>query len=112
MEQTTPTKLEYYDQMLKLQSKATLLFYFKGDDGRKALILDSTIFHPQGGGQPSDSGSICVTNSNHRFCVQDVRSKDGVVFHYGVPEILVWKVNWSKEKGKKCFCKRMSHGGG
>ena len=29
MELTTPTKLEYYDQMLKLHSKATLLFYFK-----------------------------------------------------------------------------------
>ncbi|XP_022722458.1 uncharacterized protein LOC111279710 [Durio zibethinus] len=86
MELTTPTKLEYYDQLLKLQSKAILLSSFKGDDGRKALILDSTVFHPQGGGQPSDTGFICITDSNLRFCVQDVRSKDGVVFHYGVAE--------------------------
>ncbi|XWS39036.1 hypothetical protein CRYUN_Cryun18bG0015700 [Craigia yunnanensis] len=103
MEMMTPTKLEYHDQMLKLQSKATFLFYFKGDDGRKALILDSTIFHPQGGGQPSDTGFICVTNSNHRFCVQDVRSKDGVVFHYGVPEDSSRESELEQGKGKEVF---------
>ncbi|XVE65622.1 hypothetical protein DITRI_Ditri08aG0015000 [Diplodiscus trichospermus] len=103
MELTTPTKLEYYDQMLKLQSKATLLLYFKGDDGRKALILDSTIFHPQGGGQPSDTGFVCVANSNHRFCVRDVRSKDGVVFHYGVPEDSSRESELEQGKGKEVF---------
>lgn len=100
-ELTTPTKLEYYDQMVKLQSKAKLVFYLKGDDGKKALILDSTIFHPQGGGQPADTGFICVTDSNLRFCVQDVRSKDGVVFHYGVPEDFSRESEF--EQGKEVF---------
>lgn len=27
-------------------------------DGRYAITLDRTLFHPQGGGQPSDSGWI------------------------------------------------------
>ncbi|EOY06504.1 Alanine-tRNA ligases,nucleic acid binding,ligases, forming aminoacyl-tRNA and related compounds,nucleotide binding,ATP binding isoform 5 [Theobroma cacao] len=101
MELTTPTKLEYYDQMSKLQSKTTLLSYFKGDDGREALILDSTIFHPQGGGQPSDTGFITIANSNHRFCVQDVRSKDGVVFHYGVAEDSSKESELEQGKGKE-----------
>ncbi|KAB2014906.1 hypothetical protein ES319_D09G260500v1 [Gossypium barbadense] len=101
MELTTPTKLEFYDQMLKLQSKAILVHYFKGDDGRKALILDNTIFHPQGGGQPSDTGFICVTDSNLRFCVQDVRSKDGVVFHYGVAEDSSMENELEQGKGKE-----------
>ncbi|KAK8684520.1 hypothetical protein V6N13_040544 [Hibiscus sabdariffa] len=101
MEVTTPTKLEYFDQMFKLQSKATLIHYFKGDDGRKALILDNTIFHPQGGGQPSDTGFVCVTNSNLRFCVQDVRSKDGVVFHYGFPEDSTLESELEQGKGKQ-----------
>ncbi|KAF2289183.1 hypothetical protein GH714_029272 [Hevea brasiliensis] len=60
----------------------------EGDDGRLALILDSTIFHPQGGGQPADTGFITAAtdDSNFKFIVQDVRSKDGIVYHYGVVE--------------------------
>lgn len=30
----------------------------KTEDGLWAVVLDRTLFHPQGGGQPSDSGSI------------------------------------------------------
>ncbi|KAG8372950.1 hypothetical protein BUALT_Bualt12G0120300 [Buddleja alternifolia] len=75
------TKLEYYEDMFKLQSNATLLSSFLNDDGRQTLVLDSTIFHPQGGGQPSDKGSISGPNFN--FFVEDVRIKDKIVYHYG-----------------------------
>ncbi|KAJ8766288.1 hypothetical protein K2173_022347 [Erythroxylum novogranatense] len=82
-----PTKLEYYEDMCKLHSKAIILSFFKGDDGREALVLDSTIFHPQGGGQPADTGFIFIAgDSEVRFIVRDVRSKDGIVYHYGVME--------------------------
>ncbi|CAK9145563.1 unnamed protein product [Ilex paraguariensis] len=84
MDHLNPTKLEYYDDMWKFQSTSTLLSDFQGEDGRRALILESTIFHPQGGGQPSDTGFI--TNSHFKFIVQDVRSKEGIVFHYGFVE--------------------------
>ncbi|XP_010259634.1 PREDICTED: uncharacterized protein LOC104598985 isoform X2 [Nelumbo nucifera] len=77
------TKLAYYDDMWKLQCRAALLSSVEGDDGRRALILDSTIFHPQGGGQPSDTGFITDAGSNFKFVVEDVRLKDGLVFHYG-----------------------------
>lgn len=43
------------------------------------MILDSTIFHPQGGGQPADTGVITDEDSGLRFIVEDVRSKDGTV---------------------------------
>ncbi|KAG8658824.1 alanine--tRNA ligase isoform X2 [Manihot esculenta] len=89
MDSTIPrTKLEYYDDMWKLQSKTTLISSSKGDDGRFVLILLSTIFHPQGGGQPADTGFIttALDDSNCKFIVQDVRSKDGIVYHYGVLE--------------------------
>ncbi|KDP27789.1 hypothetical protein JCGZ_18869 [Jatropha curcas] len=84
----TRTNLDYYDDMLKLKSIAILVSFSKGDDGRLALILDSTIFHPQGGGQPADTGfiTIATADSNFKFIVQDVRSKDGIVYHYGVIE--------------------------
>lgn len=47
------------------------------------MILDATIFYPQGGGQPADTGFIVSTGDDAdgevRFLVEDVRSKDGVV---------------------------------
>ncbi|XP_058076777.1 uncharacterized protein LOC131225282 isoform X2 [Magnolia sinica] len=79
-----PTKLAYFDDMQKLQSTATILSYFQAEDGRHALLLDSTIFHPQGGGQPSDTGFVSNPDADFKFVVQDVRLKDGVVFHYGL----------------------------
>ncbi|KAI7746323.1 hypothetical protein M8C21_030574 [Ambrosia artemisiifolia] len=86
-QQLAPTTLLYHDNMFNLQSTATLLSSFHGDDGRHVFILDSTIFHPQGGGQPSDTGFITdVSSSQFKFLVQDVRSRNGVVYHYGVFE--------------------------
>ncbi|VVA97886.1 unnamed protein product [Arabis nemorensis] len=81
-----PTKLDYHIDMFKLQSQARFLSLYKAQDGRTALILDSTVFHPQGGGQPSDTGFIVFSVSDFKFSVQDVRSKDGIVLHYGVFE--------------------------
>ncbi|XP_017220184.1 uncharacterized protein LOC108197164 [Daucus carota subsp. sativus] len=87
-----PTKLDYFDNMFTYQSNSTLLSSFLDDDYRWALVLDSTIFHPQGGGQPCDVGIISATHSSSdspgfKFVVQDVRLKDGIVFHYGFFEI-------------------------
>ncbi|KAF8394565.1 hypothetical protein HHK36_020777 [Tetracentron sinense] len=99
------TKLAYFDDMWKLQSKATLLSCFQGDDGRRALILDSTIFYPQGGGQPSDTGSITIAESDLRFIVEDVRLKDGIVFHYGFLENSGAECYSKLEKGQEvCLC--------
>ncbi len=48
----------------------------------KSVILDQTIFYPQGGGQPSDHGEIHTENGV--FKVTDVRlDEDGVVHHFG-----------------------------
>ncbi|XP_054821362.1 uncharacterized protein LOC129320155 [Prosopis cineraria] len=97
----SPTKLDYYDDMWKLQSAATLLSHFKGDDGRNALILDRTIFYPQGGGQPADTGFIRVSGSDCQFVVQDVRSEDGIVFHYGLFENLGQEFENKFETGRE-----------
>jgi len=51
----------------------------KGDDGRHVLILDRTIFYPQGGGQPADTGFVLIHGLENKFLVSDVRSKDGIV---------------------------------
>ncbi|KAG9444761.1 hypothetical protein H6P81_016101 [Aristolochia fimbriata] len=80
---SAPTKIAYFDDMWLLQSTAKLVSQIQTEDGRQALILDSTIFYPQGGGQPSDTGFISDGGGNFKFFVEDVRMKDGIVFHYG-----------------------------
>lgn len=76
------TKLAYFDDMWQLQSRATFISMV-ADGGRLAVIVDSSILYPQGGGQPADSGFIHDLDERLRFRVQDVRSRNGVVFHYG-----------------------------
>ncbi|XP_031400043.1 uncharacterized protein LOC116210319 [Punica granatum] len=98
---SAPTKLEYYTDMLKLRSSATVLSFFKVDDRRQALVLDSTVFHPQGGGQPADTGVIAVGDSELKFVVEDVRLKDGIVFHYGFVDSSAAVSESEFEKGKE-----------
>ncbi|CAK8563686.1 unnamed protein product [Lathyrus sativus] len=97
----SPTKLDYYHDMWNLQSTATLVSHFKGDDGRHVLILDRTIFYPQGGGQPADTGFIHIHGFDAKFLVHDVRSKDGIVLHYGVFEGFGEEFETILEKGKE-----------
>jgi alanyl-tRNA synthetase len=44
-------------------------------DGKTAIILDKTIFYPDGGGQPADRGTI------NGVPVLDVREEDAQIFH-------------------------------
>jgi alanyl-tRNA synthetase len=43
--------------------------------GKRALILDKTIFYPEGGGQAADRGSI------NGIPLEDVQEKDGEILH-------------------------------
>jgi alanyl-tRNA synthetase len=44
-------------------------------DGKTAVILDKTIFYPEGGGQSADRGTI------NGIALADVREKDGEILH-------------------------------
>lgn len=75
------TKLNYLDNTRLFESKAVFVEVKEGDKG-KAVILDETIFYPQGGGQPADNGEI--VSEDAVFSVTDVRlDEDGVVWHFG-----------------------------
>lgn len=53
-------------------------------DGDYVITTDKTVFHPQGGGQPSDVGTIKASDST--FTVSTARTstgKPGVVLHLG-----------------------------
>ncbi|CAM6093003.1 unnamed protein product [Calypogeia fissa] len=76
------TELEYFQDMFALQSKATFVALVKEGD-RLAVIVDRTILYPQGGGQPCDTGYISAVDERVKFRVEDVRAKNGIVYHYG-----------------------------
>lgn len=78
-----PTILSYMADQDKLVDKACVVAV-REKDGRLCVVLDQTIFYPQGGGQACDQGVIASANAT--FAVQDVRFVDGLVHHYGAFE--------------------------
>lgn len=65
-----------YDQDAEMQS-AYVTVVRQGIDGKGAYaVLDKTIFYPEGGGQPADTGFLDETE------VTDVQTAEGEIRHY------------------------------
>ncbi|KAH8671370.1 Threonyl/alanyl tRNA synthetase [Xylariales sp. PMI_506] len=65
--------------------EANRSLYKQAKDDDHVVITDATIFHPQGGGQPSDVGTI-KSESGLVFDVETARTSitpEGQVFHFG-----------------------------
>jgi len=75
------TKLNYLNDTYAFESEAKFVEIKENEKG-KAVILDETIFYPQGGGQPADKGEII--SGDNVFAVEDVRlDENGIVWHFG-----------------------------
>jgi Ser-tRNA(Ala) deacylase AlaX len=74
------TYLACLDDTYVYEDEATLAEIKSFEDGRIGLVLDRTIFYPQGGGQPADHGTIYL--DDREFSVGDVRNLDGVIYHF------------------------------
>ena len=59
-------------------------FWDSGKDNIFVVVLGKSIFHPQGGGQPSDEGTI--RNGDKKFMIKSLQSKDEAVLHFGLFE--------------------------
>lgn len=75
-----PTKLLYLENMSECTCEARVSEIVP-EEGKTAVILDQTIFYPQGGGQPYDTGTI--SSGDKEFLVEEVRFVDGIVKHIG-----------------------------
>lgn len=76
------TKLLYLENWNNLNDKAQVTQVAQYKE-KLALVFDQTIFYPQGGGQPWDTGTI--TGANGSFTVNEVRfdPETGIVYHIG-----------------------------
>ncbi|CAM9720730.1 unnamed protein product [Ectocarpus sp. 8 AP-2014] len=75
------TERMYLQDTYLMTSEATVLGVVEDDSQGFAIILDRTIFHPQGGGQPSDEGTIACGDCT--VAVSKVRDMGGVIYHHG-----------------------------
>ena len=74
------TELLYMSDMQLLKCNA-YVERIEQKDGRNIIYLDQTVFYPQGGGQPYDTGLIEADDT--KFIVEEVRYADGEVLHIG-----------------------------
>ncbi|NQE55134.1 Alanine--tRNA ligase [ANME-1 cluster archaeon GoMg3.2] len=75
--QSIPATLKlYYDEPSTLDFDAVVLDTF--DD---FVILDKTLFFPEGGGQPADTGFLTLQGESKTLKVQDVQEVEGVILH-------------------------------
>ena len=75
------TKRLYYDNT-ELYECDSIVQKCTGD----SVVLDQTVFHPQGGGQPSDLGLITSEDGKTVFKVESVRNNEDEVIHFGTYE--------------------------
>ncbi len=76
----TKTLKLYLDDPYLKQCTARVLGILREKGSRYYIILDRTIFHPKGGGQPSDVGTIRI--GDNVFDVKKVLDVDDVIIHY------------------------------
>jgi alanyl-tRNA synthetase len=75
------TDLVYLREMDTRQSQVRVIRVVPEKRTHAYLILDQTIFHPKGGGQPSDRGLI--QSSEYELTVKKAIHYKGVVIHWG-----------------------------
>ena len=79
----TKTKLLYLEKFALLEAPARVMEVLRENE-RDIVLLDQTVFYPQGGGQPYDTGMI--ESPSGKFLVEEVRFVEGAVRHMGVFE--------------------------
>lgn len=77
--QLKDTELVYLNDTYLMEDKSSVLEVGKDAKG-PFVIFDRTIFYPQGGGQPSDTGIIQI--DEQKYQVQHVVFSEGKVIHY------------------------------
>lgn len=83
----------YYQNGYNTEFKGTVLSCEKGKEGYH-IVLNQTLFYPEGGGQPGDKGALGGVT------VFDVHEKNGKIIHYAEAPLAVGievegKIDWA-----------------
>jgi alanyl-tRNA synthetase len=69
----------YYEDQQRMEFEAVVLEVFDREDGDYDVVLDQTMFYPEGGGQPADHGTISTEDITAD--VTEVQIHEGVILH-------------------------------
>ncbi|KYH26924.1 alanine--tRNA ligase [Halalkalicoccus paucihalophilus] len=72
------TEKLYYEDQTRTEFEAVILDVIDRAEGFD-VVLDQTMFYPEGGGQPADRGTISTDDGS--YAVSDVQEDEGVVLH-------------------------------
>ena len=72
------TERLYYEDQERTEFEAMVLDVFEHEDGY-GVVLDQTMFYPEGGGQPPDHGTL--SSDERTVKITDVQRIDGVIVH-------------------------------
>jgi alanyl-tRNA synthetase len=72
------TERLYYEDQERTEFEAMVLEVFEREEGYD-VVLDGTMFYPEGGGQPPDHGTL--SSDERTVEVTDVQRVDGVILH-------------------------------
>ncbi|MFC7201128.1 alanine--tRNA ligase [Halospeciosus flavus] len=85
LEDLPDTEKLFYDDQYRTEFEAVVLDVFEreaeGEEDETVydVVLDQTMFYPEGGGQPADTGTLATDDVT--VDVTDVQQRDGVVLH-------------------------------
>jgi Ser-tRNA(Ala) deacylase AlaX len=106
------TRLVYHEDTYQFVGTGKLLSIEKAEDGSQViLIFDQTIFHPQGGGQPSDRGFICslpsiIDHLQERPICHDREEKEEEIGKRVLFQVI--NCQYNRQKGiVKHYCQRL-----
>jgi alanyl-tRNA synthetase len=68
----------FYEDQDRMEFEAVVLDVFEREEGYD-VVLDQTMFYPEGGGQPPDTGTLSTEETTVE--VRDVQRRDGVILH-------------------------------
>ena len=72
------TEKLYYDDQNRMEFEAVILDVIERAEGYD-IVLDQTMFYPEGGGQPADHGTL--TTDDGSFDISDVQEREGAILH-------------------------------
>ncbi|MFB6222996.1 MAG: alanine--tRNA ligase, partial [Haloarcula sp.] len=79
LEELPETDQLYYEDQQRTEFEAVVLEVFEADDDTYDVVLDQTMFYPEGGGQPPDHGSLSTDDVTAE--VTDVQRYGDVIVH-------------------------------